>query len=117
FLHDVIYTLKTWDDTVCVHRPDLHQDLIHITERSILDHVNWRISAIADDDNNAVGRLTSHVFDSADEASRRYEQFIPPEWIKNTPPDRVPGSNCWNKVEACFRRILQFLLTKNSAAT
>jgi hypothetical protein len=75
YLHDAIYTLTTWSDIVCKHRPDLDAENLYATERLILSYISWRTSIIARDDVIHAGVVNAH--EEASAAYHRYSRYLP----------------------------------------
>jgi len=60
---------------VCEYRGDIHQDTLRLTERLIVDHLDWNFRAIANEDE--INALVDEVVDGADKpVASRYEKYL-----------------------------------------
>jgi hypothetical protein len=94
FLHDNVYNLTTWSDNVCNDRDDLHNDNLHTTERLILDHISWRVFAIADEEQ--INKEITNCHNEGEAAFSRYCKYLPPptsdaedSWTSDSEDDSI----------------------------
>jgi len=66
--------LTTWSDIVCQDRGDLHNGILHTTERLILAHIKWRVFVIADPATIREWVTTSQ--DEKEGAIYRYSKYL-----------------------------------------